>query len=119
MEGRAILIGRRSVLDAQRRTMVSRFLRRDAGRRGWLLSTASIQGRVAGNESCLDDRPWHGRRRAGCDRLRRVRLFAETVWSRRGWLSGGRVARATVGKDTGAVTKASPRLPGRYRTRRT
>src|SRR5213082_2989003 len=108
MEGGAILIRRRSVHDAQRPGVVSGVLRRDAGGRGRLLSAASIQRGVAGNESCFDDRPRLSRRR--------LRLFAEAVWTRGSWISGDRVAPTTFGKDALSLTKASPRLSNRHRT---
>src|SRR6266850_2780366 len=90
------------VRDAARAGLGGGVLRRDDGRRGWLQRIEALQGRIAANESGVDDRPRDGGWGAGCDCLWGVRLFAETFW-------GGSAAIVVArGDGTLGAAAASP-----------
>src|SRR5258707_819154 len=103
-------VGGACVRDATRAGLGGGVLRRDDGRCGWLQRVEALQGRVAANESGVDDRTRDGGWGAGCDRLWGLRLFAETFW--------GGSAAIVVARGDGTLGAATTSPAGSGKRRR-
>lgn len=82
-----------------------RLLRCGDGWREWFQCAATVQGRVAANESGVNDGPWERGGSFGCYSLWCLRLSVEAVW-------GGSVAVVIAGDARASVAHAATSRDG-------